>query len=602
MHSRTIQPQLKKFDMLSLALWLTFLVPAWSDCYEAASEGWSGVSWVATYQQTAYVRFKPMDCAMKVYLNDLPYGQDGWEVGRECGGTVQAGEETSVTCTHGGGGYLTIHTAVYGSCQSVRPRICDVSSTIVLGSPVVGSRLDVQWRTGSWGSCSRNCGGGSRTRSVTCSMSGFCNTIYPPDETQSCNTQDCEWSISWGSCSQECGGGTQSASLSCEEPGTCGTEPVSQRACNTHSCQWQSSSWSSCSQPCGGGTQTRSVTCPVSGSCSGVQPVSQQECNTHGCQWEASAWGSCSRPCAGGSQTRAISCPRSGFCHETQPVSQQDCNTNSCQWQPSSWSSCSQPCGGGKQTRSVTCPISGLCGVPPASEQDCNTHNCQWEASWGPCSEECGGGLQEATASCPISGLCSGEMPSYQPRDCNTQACGCGLVGENICYHPIGSCSKPVLDMDECQEVSYEHSYVSGTSLGLCGSVSTGGGLEFTGGVGVAGGGASVEASITSEVCYEGSTEIGTAKTQLVKVPGRVGKTMVACAQGLHHDFGSGRYWLSYRQGGFTICEDACPEPACREGPADVTPAKSNKAGMSFSGQTKSCIACVLVPAFLSML
>lgn len=155
--------------------------------------------------------------------------------------------------------------------------------------------------------------------------------------------------------------------------------------------------------------------------------------------------------------------------------------------------------------------------------------------------------------------------------------------------------------MDECQEVSYEHSYVSGTSLGLCGSVSTGGGLEFTGGVGVAGGGASVEASITSEVCYEGSTETGTAKTQLVKVPGRVGKTMVACAQGLHYDFGSGRYWLSYRQGGFTICEDACPEPACREGPADVTPAMSND-GMSFSGQTKSCIACVLVPAFLSML
>ena len=368
-----------------------------------------------------------------------------------------------------------------------------------------------------------------------------------------------EWSVSWGSCSQECGGGTQSASLSCEEPGTCGTEPVSQRACNTHSCQWQSSSWSSCSQPCGGGKQTRTVTCPVNGLCSGVQPVNVQDCNTHTCQWETSAWGNCS-----------------------------------------------QPCGGGKITRTVTCPFSGSCsGVQPVNEQDCNTHTCQWEVSWGPCSEECGGGVKEATASCPVPGLCSGQMP--QPRDCNTQACGCGIVGKHICYFQIGSCNRPEVNMDECREVSYQHSYVRGESLGLCTAVTGGGGLEFNAGAGVVGGAASVEASITAEVCYESSTESGTTVSHLVKVPAIVGKNMVACAQGLHHDFGSGRYWLSYRQGDFTICEDNCPEPACLHGP-DVTANISNynnggKARMSsLAGQIKSCIGCLLVAAFLSTL
>lgn len=594
--------------MSSLALWLTFLVPAWADCYEAASEGWSAVSWHAAYQHTASITFTPLDCSMKVYLNDLPYGQDNWEVGRACGGTVQRGETRTVSCTHGGGGYLTIHTAVYGSCQSVRPRICNVAASIMSGSPVVGSRLNVQWQTGSWGSCSRDCGGGSRTRSVTCSMSGYCSGSEPATS-ESCNTQSCpEWSVSWGSCNQECGGGTQSASLSCALPGSCGTQPESQRECNTHSCQWQSSPWSSCSQPCSGGSQTRAISCPRSGFCHETRPESQRACNTHSCQWQSSSWLSCSQQCGGGTQTRTVTCPISGLCSGVQPVNEQDCNTHDCQWETSAWGSCSQPCGGGKITRTVTCPISGLCsGVQPVNEQDCNTHTCQWEASWGPCSEECGGGVKEATASCPVPGLCSGQMPSYQPRDCNTQACGCGIVGKHICYFQIGSCNRPVLDMDECREVSYEHSYVRGESLGVCTAISGGGGLEFTGGAGIFGGTASVEASITAEVCYESSSESGTTISQLVKVPGKVGKNMVACAQGLHHDFGSGRYWLSYRKGDLTICEDACPEPACLHGPADVTAHISNynsggKAGASLAGQIKSSMGCLLVAAFLPTL
>lgn len=203
--------------------------------------------------------------------------------------------------------------------------------------------------------------------------------------------------------------------------------------------------------------------------------------------------------------------------------------------------------------------------------------------------------MKEATASCPVPGLCSGQMPSYQPRDCNTQACGCGIVGKHICYFQIGSCNRPVLDMDECREVSYEHSYVRGESLGLCAGLTVGGGVAV------------VQASISAEVCYESSSESGTTISQLVKVPGKVGKNMVACAQGLHHDFGSGRYWLSYRKGDFTICEDACPEPACKAGPADVTPHISNynsggKARMSSAGQIKSCMGCLLVAAFLPTL
>lgn len=87
--------------------------------------------------------------------------------------------------------------------QSCNTQSCNVNC-------VVGS-----W--GNWGSCSKSCGGGTRTRtrSVVTPQSGNGAACPSLSQSQSCNTQCCTvncavsgWS-NWGSCSVTCGTGTQ---------------------------------------------------------------------------------------------------------------------------------------------------------------------------------------------------------------------------------------------------------------------------------------------------------------------------------------------------------------------------------------------------------
>ena len=79
---------------------------------------------------------------------------------------------------------------------------------------------------------------------------------------------------SYSSCTKQCGRGTQTRSLSCikstdnlpvsHELCSASTKPQTQRACNTQACptyNWKLSSYSSCTKQCGRGTQTRSLSC-----------------------------------------------------------------------------------------------------------------------------------------------------------------------------------------------------------------------------------------------------------------------------------------------------------------------------------------------------
>lgn len=111
------------------------------------------------------------------------------------------------------------------------------------------------WIPGTWSSCSATCGGGTYSRSVTCQNglniivdNSYC-TAAQPDTNGSCNTHSCSYNYSWtsgswGTCSKSCGGGTQARSLGCKRddgvyvPHTlCSApSPSVSRTCNTQAC------------------------------------------------------------------------------------------------------------------------------------------------------------------------------------------------------------------------------------------------------------------------------------------------------------------------------------------------------------------------------
>lgn len=144
---------------------------------------------------------------------------------------------------------------------------------------------DYNWLIGDWGSCSQVCGGGQRDRSVQCQHNDGSNAADnrcpspKPSTTESCNTTACPsgyyWRVTpWSTCTKDCGNGTQTRTVTCmSESGQpanndslCeGTRPVDQQLCNTHSCSatytWYTGDWGTCSKSCGGGIQTRAVAC-----------------------------------------------------------------------------------------------------------------------------------------------------------------------------------------------------------------------------------------------------------------------------------------------------------------------------------------------------
>ncbi|HEU5114492.1 MAG TPA: thrombospondin type-1 domain-containing protein [Candidatus Paceibacterota bacterium] len=89
----------------------------------------------------------------------------------------------------------------------------------------VGVCYTYSWQTGSWGSCSVSCGGGTQSRSVWCQRSdgttvadSFC-TGTKPSTSQSCNTQSCCVSYQGQSCSNSNSCGTNYGTYQCD--GSC---------------------------------------------------------------------------------------------------------------------------------------------------------------------------------------------------------------------------------------------------------------------------------------------------------------------------------------------------------------------------------------------
>ncbi|XP_062592704.1 uncharacterized protein LOC134254174 [Saccostrea cucullata] len=161
----------------------------------------------------------------------------------------------------------------------------------------------------AWSSCSVSCGEGVQTRTRTCTnpapQNGGADCVGEDSQTQSCTEGACpidggftDWSV-WSTCTVSCGGGTRTRTRTCTNPApeNGGADCVGDRSqtenCNTQECpidggftEW--SVWSTCTVSCGGGTQTRTRTCtnpePSNGGadCEGENSQTQN-CNTAGC-------------------------------------------------------------------------------------------------------------------------------------------------------------------------------------------------------------------------------------------------------------------------------------------------------------------------------
>jgi len=141
---------------------------------------------------------------------------------------------------------------------------------------------DGKWSSWSdWGKCDKECSGGTQTRSRTCTNPPPSHGGRPcqgqSQESRSCNAHPCPvdggWSdfAGWTSCTKTCGGGTQTRSRTCTKPAPshggrpCQGQSQERRSCNVYYCPvdggWSGWSYTSCTASCGGGTQTKYRTC-----------------------------------------------------------------------------------------------------------------------------------------------------------------------------------------------------------------------------------------------------------------------------------------------------------------------------------------------------
>ena len=117
----------------------------------------------------------------------------------------------------------------------------------------------------NYGTCSKTCGGGVQYRNYQSKDTYLGTTCGTGRDERSCNTQSCcnktvdyKWG-SWSTCSKLCNTGTQTRTVykkSAYDGSSCGTYQQTQN-CNTTSCcskteDYKWSGWSTCSKTCGG--------------------------------------------------------------------------------------------------------------------------------------------------------------------------------------------------------------------------------------------------------------------------------------------------------------------------------------------------------------
>nr|XP_008259108.3 A disintegrin and metalloproteinase with thrombospondin motifs 9 isoform X4 [Oryctolagus cuniculus] len=375
--------------------------------------------------------------------------------------------------------------------ENYRPRSPGPSRTHVLGGN--------QWRTGPWGACSSTCAGGSQRRVVVCQdENGYtandCVERIKPDEQRACESGPCpQWAYgSWGECTKLCGGGMRTRLVVCQRSNgerfpdlSCEIldKPPDREQCNTHACPqdaaWSTGPWSSCSVSCGQGVQQRHVGCQIGthktareAECNPyTRPASERTCQAPPCPrytWRAEQWQECSKTCGEGSRYRQVVCVaedkgevHSAHCEPARrPADHESCSLPPCEyvWITGEWSECSVTCGKGYKQRLVSCSeiytgkgnyeysyqtAVNCPGTQPPSVQPCYLTECPVSASWrvsnwGSCSVSCGVGVMQRSVQC----LTNEDQPSHLcPMDLKPE--------ERKTCHNIYNCELP----QSCKEV-----------------------------------------------------------------------------------------------------------------------------------------------------
>ena len=247
--------------------------------------------------------------------------------------------------------------------------------TIIKISNEKRSNKSYNWNiSDDFGICSKTCGGGTRTKNVFCKdLNGvivedkYCNLSSKPVVSEKCNNEPCidyNWNISdyFSTCSKTCGGGTRTKNVICKdsngvivEDSYCdlSSKPVVSEECNKEECvsyEWSLSDWSNCDKDCGGGTRSKNVICKNmrgnvvdNSNCDSTKKPQElsESCNTQSCEtynWSSSIWSNCDKNCGGGTRTRTVSCKDSNnvivedsYCDlSSKPVVSEECNKQQC--------------------------------------------------------------------------------------------------------------------------------------------------------------------------------------------------------------------------------------------------------------------------------
>ncbi len=178
-------------------------------------------------------------------------GAFNWNIGdygacnKTCGGGTQT---RNVICQNSSN-----QTVADAQCPTPKPGTSQACNT-----QACPPEYTYAWDLGAFGVCSKDCGSGTQTRTVVCRRNdggqvadSFCSATPKPAASQACNTQACNpdytysWLTgAWSTCSKTCGSGIQTRSVTCQRSdgqavvlSSCsGTAPASQQACNTQAC------------------------------------------------------------------------------------------------------------------------------------------------------------------------------------------------------------------------------------------------------------------------------------------------------------------------------------------------------------------------------